>query len=87
MFNDAAESGAEEFEKFVNEHCGEHVIIRSVIHGQGFDVSYEVIGLLLENERLIKLLQNYNVRLFNKDKRISNESIADFRAVINHVLY
>lgn len=83
MFNDAAGAGAVEFKSFIYKYCGEHVIDFNLIHGSRIIVSYKVIQLLAEDEELIRMLRYHNVKLFCHDSRISDESIAEFRDVIN----
>lgn len=76
MWNDAAEAGAEEFENFVTKYCGDHFITPNIIRDTHRNVSYKIIRLLLENERLVRMLNNHNVQVYCDDERISKESIA-----------
>lgn len=84
MFNDAAESGPEEFEELVTRLCGQQGGNEpSVIFGADFAVSYKVIQLLLANVALISMLRNCHVRIScSSDPRISDESFAPFTDVI-----
>ena len=83
MFNDAAKADAEEFIQVITEHCGEHVIESNFIHFQRFEVSYEVIQILLEHQELIGMLANRSVKLLCRDERINPDEIVNFRHVIN----
>lgn len=83
MFNDAAEAGAEEFRRFINKFCGDQPGNSNFIQGSEISVLYKVIRLLLDNEPLIQLLRNNNVKVYCNDGRISDELIANYRGVIN----
>ena len=48
-----------------------------------FEVSYEVIQILLEHQELIGTLANRSVKLYCFDERINPEEIANFNHVIN----
>ena len=78
-----AKAGAEELIHIITEHCGEQVIEPNMIHSQTFQISYEVVQILLEHQELIELLANRLVKLRCYDKRINSDEIANFRNVIN----
>ena len=62
MFDNAAKAGAEEFIRVVTEYCSVRRRIK-IPSLQIFEVSYEVIKLLLEHQELIAMLANHSAKL------------------------
>ena len=85
MFDDAAKIGFEEFVRVVTEYCSFQVVGPKFYRFKCFEVSYEVIKLLLEHQELINLLANSSAKLTCHDDRIIPEEIAKFRRVINPI--
>lgn len=87
MFRDAADAGAQEFANFINRNCGTHVTVSNALIAAAADgiiaVSYEAIRMLLEDEALIRLLQDREIKVSCRDSRITDRSIASYRQVIN----
>lgn len=86
-FNDAANAGAEQFEKFITKKCEIRACSPIFIQDSHIDgISFNVIRLLLDNEPLIWMLRDQNVKLYCDDERISDELIAaKYRQVINPI--
>ena len=85
MFDNAAKAGEEEFIRVVTEYCGIQAVGSKFRRFKSFEVSYEVIQLLLEHQELIEMLANNSVKLRCNDDRIKPEEIANFRRVINQI--
>ena len=76
MLNDAAKAGADELIQIITDHCGEHVTEPNFISGKRFNVSYEVIQILIKHQELFDMLANRSVQL------VHTKEIANFSHVI-----
>ena len=85
MFDNAAKAGVDEFIRVVTEYCSVQAFGSKFRRFKSFEVSYEVIQLLLEHQELIEMLSNNSAKLQCNDNRIKPEEIANFRRVINPI--
>lgn len=76
MFNDAADSGEEEFEKSITNFDTDLFINFRMV------VSYKAIQLLPKKEELIQILRNLNIKLHCHDGRLAQEIVANYDDVI-----